>query len=116
MRRPNTLAIRVLVLLALTVRLLPAPLSLVLAQLDPLAGFTICHADDSVPAPAKPDKPAHDCTLCPVCLWQPFTTLPNTTTEPPRPRFVTAGVIAWPPTTGPPPTPIIVVHPRGPPA
>lgn len=115
MHGPTTLVIRVLVLLALTVRLLPAPLSLVLAQLDPLAGFAICHTDDSAPDPGKPGSPAHDCTLCPVCLWQPYAVLPGIDIELPHPLLVTAGMVVWPPATGPPPTRLIVVHPRGPP-
>lgn len=116
MHGPTTLAIRVLVLLALTVRLLPAPLSLVSAPLDPLAGLTICHADDSTPDPGKPSKPAHDCALCPVCLWQPHAALPGIGIEAPHPLLVHSGVVVWPPATGPPPTRLIVVHPRGPPA
>jgi hypothetical protein len=76
------------VVLALALRLLPAPAGA--ATADAWGGIPICHADPTGAEPAgspagKQDKTAHDCVLCPVCL----------TTAPPHPgRHRTAGPAA----------------------
>ena len=63
--------VRCVVMLALALRLLPAPAGA--ATADAWGGIPICHANPTGAEPAgspagKQDKTAHDCVLCPVCL------------------------------------------------
>lgn len=117
MPRPAHLTIRVFLLLALTLRLLPAPLLVLLAPIDPLAGMSICHS--GTPAPNEPAAPAphHDCTLCPVCVWPAQAALATAGAWSPAPPRVGTTLAGSPPqATGPPSPRAQIPQPRGPPA
>lgn len=116
MIRPVTRMIRALLPLLLVVRLLPAPLAALLAPIDPLAGFTICHGEGADPSPDAPAGKAHDCALCPVCLWPQTPSLASDTPAP-RPILVPASqrIGERPATRAPPPTVATPQQPRAPP-
>ena len=63
----SLLAVWCQVLLLATVVMTPLA-----AGVEPGGTVSICHADDETePAPQRPDKPAHACALCVVCLSHP---------------------------------------------
>ena len=111
--------VRCVMMLALALRLLPAPAGA--ATADAWGGIPICHADPTGAEPAgspagKQDKTAHDCVLCPVCLT---TALPFGlgAAAPALPGEPTVAALArpTPPATGPPVQRPTAAQPRGPP-
>lgn len=108
--------VRTLVLLALLLRLAPGPGTFALAAHSD--AIPICHADTGA-APASSDgRPTHPdaCALCPLCLIvTPAALLTPGVAVVPLPSFVLRAIALLPPATGPPPSPRVAAHPRGPP-
>ncbi len=110
------IVVRALVMLALLVRVLPAPAAGLLVALP--SGIPICHGDGAAAPSAPDDRPdrTHDCVLCPVCLTAgalPLLLAPAAAVPPPS--VTPSSARALPPATGPPHDAVAVVRSRGPP-
>ena len=92
-----------------------APLAI---NADPIGSVPICHTDDGTPpAQQKPDRPAHDCALCVLCLSHasPLAILAPTPQLPEHQPVATVRLAAAYP-RGPPPRIVASAQPRGPPS
>jgi hypothetical protein len=109
----SLLAIWCQILLLATISLAPLDLGA-----GPAGSVPICHADDGTqPAQQKPDRPAHDCALCVICLSHagPVAILAPTPQLPERQSVVTARrASAYP--RAPPVRLVASAQPRGPPS
>jgi hypothetical protein len=109
----SLLAVWCQILLLATISLAPLAIGA-----DPAGSVPICHADDGTqPAQQKPDRPAHDCAICVICLshaW-PVAVLPPTPQLPERHSVVTVRRAAAHP-RAPPVRLIAAAQPRGPPS
>ncbi len=108
--------VRALVLLALLVRLLPAPAAVAVTVLPD--AIPICHSDGTagpVPADGRPTHP-DACALCPLCLTvAQGAVLPTVLSAMPLPSVTAPSDAMPPPATGPPQPPRLAARPRAPP-